>query len=212
MSLARRSALLAWAERQDAYVIEDDYDSEYRYAGRPIEALQGLDRTGRVIYVGTFSKLLFPALRLGYLVLPAALVPPFLNAKALADTGTARLEQLALADFIREGHFERHVRRSRARNAERRAALLDAIAEYLGDRVEVAGANAGLHVLLWISHLPPSRVATVCQRAAEAGVGVYPVNPFFLRQPPRAGLILGYASLSPQRIRGGIERLASVLR
>jgi GntR family transcriptional regulator/MocR family aminotransferase len=212
MSLARRSALLAWAERTGAYVIEDDYDSEFRYAGRPIESLQGLDRTGRVIYVGTFSKLLFPALRLGYLVLPEALVRPFANAKALADTGSARLEQMALADFIREGHFERHVRRSRARNGQRRAALLAAIAELLDDRVEIAGANAGLHVLLWLAKLPANRVRSLCERAAEEGVGVYPVTPFFLTPPSRAGLILGYASMTPAQIRSGIERLARVLR
>jgi GntR family transcriptional regulator/MocR family aminotransferase len=211
MSVARRLALLAWAERENAHIVEDDYDSEYRYAGRPIESLQGLDRTGRVIYVGTFSKLMFPALRIGYMVLPRALLQPFLNAKALADTGTARLEQLALADFIAEGHFERHVRRARARNGERRAALLAAIAEHLGDRVEISSADAGLHVLLWTPKLPGGRVASLCQQAAQHGVGVYPVEPFFLERPRRAGLILGYASMSPQRIRSGIERLSDVI-
>src|SRR5439155_12649916 len=120
-------------------------DSEYRYAGRPVESLQGLDRAGRVIYTGTFSKLMYPALRLGYLVVPEALVRPFVAAKALADTGGASLEQLTLADFMREGHFERHVRRSRTRNAARRVALLEALAAHLGDRVEPSGPNARIH-------------------------------------------------------------------
>ena len=158
MSVTRRLALLAWAEDAGAYVIEDDYDSEYRYGGRPIEALQGLDRAGRVVYVGTFSKLLFPALRLGYAVVPEALVKPFVAAKALADTGGATLEQLALADFIREGHFERHIRRSRIVNGAHRAALLEAIERHLGDRVEVSGANAGLHVLVWLQPHPGAPV------------------------------------------------------
>jgi GntR family transcriptional regulator/MocR family aminotransferase len=210
MSLARRLALLAWAQRVGAHVLEDDYDSEYRYAGRPIEALQGLDRHGRVIYAGTFSKLMFPALRLGYVVLAERLVPPFLTAKALATLGGATLEQMALADFIREGHFERHVRRCRARNAARRAVLLAAIAEYLGDRVEVSGANAGVHLLLWLPGMRPDRVDALITRAHAAGVGVYSVAPFYHKPPKRAGLLLGYASLSEEDIRRGIRRLAAV--
>lgn len=212
MSLSRRLALLAWADRANAYVIEDDYDSEYRYTGRPVEALQGLDRTGRVIYVGTFSKLMFPALRIGYLVLPAALVRPFMTAKALADTGSSTLEQLALADFMREGHFERHIRRSRTRNAARRAALLAAIDVHLDGRVEVSGANAGIHVLLWLNSIRAPQVSALIKRAAAAGVGVYPIAPFYSRVPDRAGLLLGYASLTTGDIGEGIKRLAQILR
>jgi GntR family transcriptional regulator/MocR family aminotransferase len=212
MSLSRRLALLAWAERANAYVIEDDYDSEYRYAGRPVESLQGLDRTGRVIYLGTFSKLMFPALRIGYLVLPDTLVRPFVTAKALTDTGSSTLEQLALADFMREGHFERHIRRSRARNATRRAALLDAVATQLRGRAEVSGANAGIHVLLWLSGVRPAQVGVVTKRAAAQGVGVYPVAPFYVHPPERAGLVLGYASLTAEEIQEGIARLAQVLK
>src|SRR5436309_10489439 len=149
LSLPRRLALLAWARRAGAWVIEDDYDSEYRYEGRPIEALQGLDQGARVLYVGTLSKVLFPALRLGYLVLPEPLVPPFVRAKALTDRHTPTFEQEVLADLIGEGHFERHLRRTRTRNAAGRAALLDALGGYLGNRVEVGGANAGVHVVAW---------------------------------------------------------------
>jgi GntR family transcriptional regulator/MocR family aminotransferase len=156
MSLVRRLALLQWAETAEAYVLEDDYDSEFRYAGRPVEAVQGLDRSGRVIYVGTFSKVLFPALRLGYLVLPPPLVPLFTAAKWLTDRHTSTLEQAVLTDFIYEGHFEHHLRRSRTRNAARRAALLEALDTHLGRRVEVSGANAGVHLLVWLQDVPPA--------------------------------------------------------
>jgi GntR family transcriptional regulator/MocR family aminotransferase len=210
MSVARRLALLAWAEDVGAYVVEDDYDSEYRFGGRPIEALQGLDRAGRVVYVGTFSKLMFPALRLGYAVLPEALVKPFVAAKALADTGGATLEQRALADFIREGHFERHIRRSRIVNGAHRAALLEAIERHLGDRVEVSGANAGLHVLVWLNHTP-ARPRALLERIEAAGVRVYPVTPFYVTPPTRLGFILGYASLTERQIGEGIRRLAAAL-
>jgi GntR family transcriptional regulator/MocR family aminotransferase len=150
MPLARRLELLRWANRSGACIFEDDYDSEYRYAGRPIEALQALDDRGCVLYAATFSKLMFPSLRLGYLVLPESLVGPFRSAKAVMDTGCPTLSQLALVDFMREGHFERHLHRLRTRNASRPAALLDAIDRYLGKHAQVSGVNAGLHVLTWL--------------------------------------------------------------
>jgi GntR family transcriptional regulator / MocR family aminotransferase len=212
MSVSRRLALLDWAARTGAYVVEDDYDSEYRYVGRPIESLQGLDRTGRVLYVGTFSKVLFPALRLGYLVLPRPLVDVFRTAKALADTGSSTLEQGALADFMREGHYERHLRRSRARVAARRAALLESVAAHLGERVEVHGVDAGLHVVLRLRDVRRERLAGLIERAAAVGVGVYPATPYYLRPPPQAGLLLGYASLDEGEIRRGIERLGRCLK
>jgi GntR family transcriptional regulator / MocR family aminotransferase len=212
MPLARRLELLAWAERANAFIFEDDYDSEYRYTGRPVEALQGLDRHGRVIYAGTFSKLLFPALRLGYLVLPESLVRPFTMAKAVADTGSPTFEQRVLADFIRAGHFEWHLRRSRTRNAARRTTTLEAIERYCGDRVEVSGANAGLHVLLWLPGRRTSEIGALLARAAAVGVGVYSIVPYYLKPPQTAGLLLGYASLTEEQIRQGIQRLASVIR
>jgi GntR family transcriptional regulator/MocR family aminotransferase len=211
MSLVRRLALLAWAERVGAYVLEDDYDSEFRYAGRPLEAVQGLDRSGRVIYVGTFSKVLFPALRLGYLVLPYTLVQPFTAAKWLTDRHTSTFEQEVLTDFIREGHFERHLRRSRTRNAARRAALLDALHEHLGERIEVSGANAGMHLLVWLRDVMPHQVDRLIERAAYAGVGLYSVSPYYLEPPRRAGLLLGYAAMTEAEIRAGIRRFAAVL-
>jgi GntR family transcriptional regulator/MocR family aminotransferase len=212
MSLARRVALLSWAERENVWVVEDDYDGEYRYSGRPLQSLQGLDRTGRVLYMGTFSKLMFPALRLGYLVLPRPLVKAFRSAKGLADGGTATLEQLALADFIAEGHFERHVRLARARNAARRNVLVEAVAEHLGNRVEISGDSAGTYVLLWLRDIPPRQVDRYVARARAASVGIYSAASFFAKEPPRGAIILSYAALAETDIREGILRLGAVLR
>ncbi|MGH7856099.1 MAG: PLP-dependent aminotransferase family protein, partial [Candidatus Binatia bacterium] len=211
LPLARRLELLDWAAKAGAFVLEDDYDSEYRYEGRPLQALAGIDADGRAIYVGTFSKLMFPALRLGYLVLPESLVEPVVAAKALADTGSASLEQLTLADFIREGHFGRHLHRSRERNARRRATLLDAIRERFGDRAEVSGANTGLHVLVWLRGAHRRSLGSVSGLAESVGVGAYSVAPHYLEPPRRTGILLGYGPLSETEIREGIRRLATVL-
>jgi len=207
MSLPRRLQLLDWARRTDCTVLEDDYDGEFRFDGKPIECLQSLDRHGRVIYAGTASKLLFPALRIGWLVAPEALVPHFLNAKALADTGTPSLEQLALADFIAEGHLERHARRARTRAAARRAALLEALDAELGARASVHGASAGLHVLLELPRVRARDVSRLRAECKKRGVGVYPASPFYLRPPAHAELLLGYAALDEAKIREGVRRL-----
>lgn len=211
MSLSRRLALRAWAERVGAYILEDDYDSEFRYTGRPLEAVQSLDRTGRVIYVGTFSKVLFPSLRLGYLVLPRSLVSTFTAAKWLTDRHTSTFEQEVLSDFITEGHFERHLRRSRTRYSARLTALLEALREHLGDGIEISGASTGMHLLVWLNHTMPEAIDTVIDRAARAGIGIYSVAPNFMRPMRRAGLLLGYTAMTPEEIRAGIRRLASVL-
>lgn len=210
MPAARRLGLLAWAARHDAFVLEDDYDGEFRFDGRPLESLQGLDTRGRVIYTGTLSKVLFPALRIGYLVAPPALADTFAKAKGLADTGGGGLEQRALADFISTGAFERHLRRARLRHAARRRALLAAAHEQLGERAQIGGANAGLHVVLWLRGAP-RRAAEIRKRAADRGVGVYAIDPFYRHGPKRAGLLLGYAALSLDEIREGIRRLATVI-
>ena len=211
LSLPRRLALLEWASRRGAYVLEDDYDGEFRFEGRPIECLQALDRDGRVIYTGTASKLLFPALRIGWLVAPAPLAPHFQAAKALADTGTATLEQLAFADFIAEGHLERWIRRSRMRHAARRRALIEGVARELGDRARIFGVSAGLHVLLQLPELRARDVSRLRAACRERGVGVYPAAPFYAEPPPRAELLLGYASLGERAIREGVRRLREAL-
>ena len=211
MPLARRLALLKWAEQENAYVLEDDYDSEFRYTGRPVAAIQGLDRGGRVIYVGTFSKVLFPALRVGYIVVPQNLVPLFTAAKFLSTGYAPTLEQRVLADFLHEGSFERHLRRSRTGAAAKRNAMLNALKEYIGDRIVVSGADAGLHMLVWFRDISRSQVSNLAKRAAKRGVGIYSVAPYYLRPPRRGGLLLGYASMPEEDIREGIRSLAEVL-
>jgi GntR family transcriptional regulator/MocR family aminotransferase len=212
MPVARRLELLKWASHHSAFVVEDDYDSEYRYDGPPLQALAGLDREGRVMYVGTFSKILFPALRLGYLVLPESLVEPIAAAKAIGDTGTSALEQLTLADFIAEGHFDRHLRRTNISNAARRNALVDAVGKEFGERAEVCGTNSGLHLLVWLTDKRGGMIEDVFAKALAAGVGLYPVDSFYLQPPRRTGVVLGYAPLREREIREGIRRLAVVLR
>jgi len=211
LPLARRIELLEYAREHGALVFEDDYDSEYRYTGRPIESLQGLDGEGRVVYAGTASKLLFPALRIGWLVAPAGLAPDLLLAQAACDTGSASLEQLALADFVESGQLERHVRRTRLRNAARRAALLDALRCELGSAAQVSGTDAGLHVLLWLPDLPGDEAIAFRHRCREAGIGLYPVAPYYRDPPDRAGYVLGYAALDEDRIREGVAALAACL-
>jgi GntR family transcriptional regulator/MocR family aminotransferase len=209
LPLERRLALLEWARRRNAVVVEDDYDGEFHYEGRPLESLQGLDREGRIIYIGTFSRTVFPSMRIGYLIAPASLVPAFTAAKWLSDLHSASLEQQTLADFIAGGMYERHLRRLRRRNTARRAALLEAVAKYLGDRVEVTGEGAGAQVVLW----PRKKVVeeAVVAAAAQKGVGIYGIAHCWLRQPARAGFILGYARLGEQEIREGIRLLGQIL-
>lgn len=211
MSLARRLSLLEWAERTDAHILEDDYDSEFRYEGRPIESIQGLDRSGRVIYMGTFSKVMFPALRVGYLVLPEPLVETFKAAKWLADRHTPTLEQEALTDFIVEGHFERHLRRSRERNAARRVALLEALSNQLGDRVEIRGANAGVHLLVRLPGMTVKDLEKLISQAQDAGIGIYSAARYYLKPLRRAELLFGFASLSERDIQAGIRKLTELI-
>jgi len=211
MPLERRLALLQWASRVGAWVVEDDYVSEFRYEGRPLEALQSLDRGDRAIYMGSFSKTLFPALRVGYLVLPRALVRPVLAAKWAADRFSAPLYQEALAELITSGQFERYLRRAGARNAGHRRALIAALRERFGDRVEIAGENTGVHLVVWLNHVPARELDALIARAAGAGVGIYPVTPFYAEPPRRAGLLFGYAALTEAEIRAGVRRLAEVL-
>src|SRR6266581_3397460 len=210
MSLAQRLALLEWANEADAWILEDDYDSEYRFSGRPLEALQGLDRTNRVMYLGTFSKVLFLALRLGYLVVPPDLTATFVAVREFVDRHVPILEQMALADFITEGHFTRHIRRMHTRYAERRAALIAALANELADMLEVHAPEAGMHLVGWLPpHIDDS---TVAQQAATYGVEVIPVSVFRSEPTRRGGLVLGYAAVDEQEIRDGVRRLAMAIR
>jgi GntR family transcriptional regulator/MocR family aminotransferase len=216
MAAGRRRALLAWARETGAYVIEDDYDSEYRFDIAPIPPLQALDDAERVIYLGTVSKTLSPTLRLGYLVVPATLSATFAKAKRLTDRHSPGLEQEALADLIGSGAYERHVRRVRRRNGERRAALLAALSTHLGDAVIVVGADAGLHLVVWLTHVPRAQEDALIARARAVGLGLYPVAPLYAPAstgygPATAGCVMGYASLDERAIDRGVKMLKEVL-
>jgi GntR family transcriptional regulator / MocR family aminotransferase len=218
LSAARRRDLLTWSERSHAYVIEDDYDSEYRYDISPIPTLQALDGAGRVIYLGTVSKTLSPLLRLGYLIVPHLLQPVFAAAKRTMDRHSPGLEQEALADLIESGAYERHVRRVRRSNGQRRAALLAALSETFGERVTVVGAEAGLHVVVWLNTVPKAEEAALIARACQAGLGIYPIGPLYAPSisrpefPAAAGLVMGYASLHEEAIRHGVRSLDRIIK
>ena len=216
LPITRRQELLQWARRENAWIVEDDYDGEFRYGQRPIDALQSIDGDGRVIYVGTFSKALSPQLRLGYLVLPPELVPAFRQAKRLTDRHAPVLEQRVLASLIASGTYERHVRRMRRENERRRGALLDAVVRYLPKEAQVGGIAAGLHVVLWLPLLRPADEPGLATAARQRGVGIYPVTTLYvkpesLEQPRSAGFILGYASLTVQQIQEGVKILGELI-
>ena len=217
MTAARRLEVLQWAARAGAWVLEDDYDSEFRYASRPLACLQGLDPSPgsgqaggqHVLYVGTFSKTLFPALRLGYLIVPPSLVDAFAAARAVADRHSPSLDQAVLADFIEEGHFARHVRRMRVLYEERRDVLLSVGAELFGDRLVLGRADAGMHVL---GHLPVGvDDAAVSARATASGVDAPALSSYAIEPLARGGLVLGYAAFTPRAIRTAARKLVDVL-
>src|SRR5215813_3287096 len=212
MSLSRRLALLDWANRSSAWILEDDYDSEYRYVARPLAALQGLDKSGRVIYIGTFSKVLFPALRIGYVVAPPDLVEAFTQARATLGWCCPVMDQVVLADFISEGHFTRHIRRMRSIYAERQAALIEALDREAGDLLEVNRADAGIHIRCSLREAIDDRA--VAKEALALGVVAHPLSAFYLGDTARArhGLVLGYGAYNVRQIREGVAILATALR
>jgi GntR family transcriptional regulator/MocR family aminotransferase len=214
MSLARRLQLLRWAEAHRAWIVEDDYDSEYRYTGPPLASLQSLDRTGSVIYVGTLSKVLFPGLRLGYIVAPPALVEPLARAKAVVDRHNPIVPQAVLADFIQEGHFARHIRRTRDAYGERRIAMLEAIGSRMHGVLACGPSDAGLDLCVGVTN--GLSEAGAAARALAAGVDVRPLayytNPAAgpdCAVPP--GLLLGFSAFTPNEIRAGIQRLEQAI-
>ncbi|AVH45386.1 PLP-dependent aminotransferase family protein [Agrobacterium tumefaciens] len=210
LPVGRRQAVMGWARSSKAYVVEDDYDGEYRYDVSPIPPLYLLGE-GRVIYVGTVSKTLSPALRLGYMVLPKALVGAFIHCKQFADRHTATFEQEALAFLLTTGAYERHVRRMRRANAKRREVLLTAMAEGFGDEVEIVGTSAGLHVVVWFNHLKAQDEEDLATRARASDIGIYPVSRLYSSAAePRAGFVFGYASMPTPLITKAIKRLYSL--
>jgi GntR family transcriptional regulator / MocR family aminotransferase len=209
LSRARRRSLLEWAARENALIIEDDYDGEFGCQDQGIERLQELDSDGRVIYIGMFSRTILPALRVAYLVVPPPLIGVFAAAKRLCDCHSENFEQEALAELIASGLYERHLRRVRRRNVAARAALLEAIRDHLGERVAVTGDGAGAHLVLWLDCAVSEQ--TVIAAAAARGVRVCGVSQYFAERPPRPGILLGYTRLRQAAIREGIKQLAAAI-
>ncbi len=235
MSLTRRLALLEWAERVGAFVIEDDYDSEFRYSGRAIEALKSLDRSERVIYVGTFSKVLDPALRLAYVVVPKGLQDVFRKAKWMADWASPAFEQRVLAHFIEEGEFERHLRRMRTQYGAKREVLLGALSnafsddfEYgkpcgkptkkpngpngKADQIKVFDSRAGLHLLVDLPSVPERHTHAIGSRCLQQGVAIYSAKPYYRTPPETCQLILGFTLPDEEAIGRGANILAEAVR
>jgi len=207
MSVDRRRALLAWAAAHDAWILEDDYDSEFRYADRPLPALRSLSPSSRVLYVGTFNKTLLPALRLAYMILPEALVETFHRARSIGGQHPPAIDQTVLCEFIAGAHYARHLARARALGRERRDALV--AAAHALTPLELTHTDTGLHAVGW---LPPDVDDTrVSEAALQRGIDVAPVSAYCLGPCPRPGLVLGYGALTPRQIRDGMRRLAAAI-
>ncbi|MCP3098058.1 PLP-dependent aminotransferase family protein [Myxococcus sp. K15C18031901] len=210
MDEARRRALLDWATRANAWIVEDDYDSEFHYVGRPQQALQGFAPDARVIYIGTFSKVVSPALRVGYLVVPEPLVEAFTAARRFADGHTPVTEQAVLADFITEGHFSRHVRRMRVLYGQRQELLLDCARRELTSQLALSPLHTGMHLVGWLPGGVDDRAAA--EQAVRAGVMTMPLSSFRVRSTGQGALLLGYAGVPEAQIREGVRLLARALR
>jgi GntR family transcriptional regulator / MocR family aminotransferase len=209
LTLRQRIALLQWAQTTGTLIIEDDYDSEYRYEEQPIPALQGMDKSQSVIYVGTFSKTMFPSLRIGYLVVPPSWISPVTTAKWLCDRSTSLLEQYTLTDWIAEGYFERHIRRMRKLYNSRRQILIEAFQKYFGDRVTILGKSAGVHVMVRIKTTLADKI--MVQKAAAVGIGLIGARDYYLQPQHQGEFIFGYAQLEEAQIEKGIWKLSQIL-
>ncbi|MGB7438698.1 MAG: PLP-dependent aminotransferase family protein [Candidatus Acidiferrum sp.] len=209
MSASRRLQLLDWARRAGSWIIEDDYDSEYRYGSKPVASLQGLDENDRVIYIGTFSKVLFPALRVGYVVIPLSLVDHFLAMRHAMDVSPAHLYQSVLAEFISEGHFSRHIRKMRMLYAARRKVLADTLNKEFGSFLQIVGDMAGMHLTV---KLPKGFVdEEISVRAAQENLWLWPLSPCYIGKPAQHGFILGFGSTTAGEIPGAVHRLRTIL-
>jgi GntR family transcriptional regulator / MocR family aminotransferase len=210
MSAARRLQLLEWAHGSDAWIVEDDYDSEYRYESMPVASMQGLDPGSRVIYIGTFSKVLFPSLRLGYIVIPPALLSRFMAVRRANDLFPSHLYQAALADFISAGHFTRHIRKTRQLYAERRTALAQALRKEFGSEIEILGAEAGMHLVVT---LPPGLSdRKISARAAQEGLWLWPLSSAYVGTNVRQGFILGFGGTKADEMLPQVRRLRKAIR
>lgn len=209
MSMARRNALLAWARKNDAWIVEDDYDSELRYAGHPFPSLQGL-APDRVVYLGTFSKILFPSLRLGYAIVPDALVPAFCGVRVLMDRYTPTADQHVLAAFITEGHLDRHIRRIRGVYADRRSQLAGMLERWIPKSSGwLQPSDQGMHLVLWLARGIDD--VLLVSRAVEAGVAVRAVSPMYSEGNGRSGLVLGLGGYSNEQMEAAVRILAAII-
>lgn len=211
LSLRRRMALLDYAREHGSWIFEDDYDGEFRYDARPLAALRSLDGAGRVVYVGTFSKVMLPSLRLGYLVMPPGLRTDFVNAKWQDDFGSPAIEQAALARFMANGGFERHLRRSGKALRQRRAALIAGLRACGGGRLELADSHAGMHLVVWLRDRSAADGEAFIARARSLGLGLYSIAPYYLGGLDRAGLLLGYGGLSVAEIEQALALFSACL-
>jgi GntR family transcriptional regulator/MocR family aminotransferase len=209
MSLERRLSLIDWASSHDAWIVEDDYDAEFRYVSKPHAALMAIDSHQRVIYVGTFSKVLFPSLRLGYIIAPPDLVDGFLAAHLSTDIHTQVIDQATVADFIDQGHFARHLRRMRVLHHERQRMLIEK-AERINDELQLAPSDGGLHLVGWLASNRDDRA--IAKIALRQGVHVWPLSPHYIRAESRPALLLGYAGTTEDDMSFGVDVLDKVLR
>lgn len=205
LSMQRRLDLLHYAERHQCWILEDDYDGEFRYDAHPLAALRSLDRQDRVIYVGTFSKVMFGGLRLAYMVIPAALRNDFISAKYFSDMACPVIDQAALAHFMENGGFERHLRLARKELKARRDALVAGLKEHARDRVEITDTPAGMHLVVWLRGYDAPRREALVAHAHQLGLGLHPMSPLYLKAPERQGLLLGYCGLSVNELREAMQ-------
>jgi GntR family transcriptional regulator/MocR family aminotransferase len=210
MSLARRRALIEFARARDAYIFEDDHSSEFRYTGPPLPCLQGLDNSGRVIYAGTMSKILYPSLRLGYLLVPEQLVDPMIKVRAVMDQHSSAIDQATLARFVSEGFFLSHIKRMRKMYADRREFFIEQFNRALENRFKLQVPEAGLHFVAWLRR--KQDLEEITRVAAEIGIRPTPLSFFCMKAKLDPALAFGFAAWSRAQIREGLARFASALK
>ena len=210
MSMHRRLELLQWAQKSDAWIIEDDYDSEFRYAGKPMSSLQGIDRHGSVIDVGTVSKVFFPGLRLGYAVVPRSLIDICQGAKYLNDRAPPLLQQPMMAEFMRQGHLTSHIRRMRQVYRGARDLLVGEINRQMGSRVATVLPDAGMQLVVYLP--PGTSDLDLAEAARQKCVSVRPLSPLYVAAQPRSGLILGFSGFEPVQLRAATSVLGKIVK